>query len=362
MLDAFFTPVDERFWAPYKNDKQHVGGRLAIHGKGFPKLKKCKIALIGIGEEASLVRKQLYALQWRFGNLEIADLGNLVLAEDERNRQFALSEAMAELMSMGLTVLVLGGSESYILGQYKAYRDWKEPVEIVQVSPGVDFDITSPLRQILIEKPSNLFNIDFIATQAYYISEETSAMLEKMYFENHRLGEIRDRIEETEPILRSANMLQFNMNAVRHSECPGTQLQSPNGLYAEEAARIARYAGVSNKLNSAFFYGLNLEENDVVSPLLLAQMVWYFVDGWISRYHDHPTVDSTDFVVYRNLLSTTGHEIVFYKSSKSNRWWMLIPHPYEEKNLFIGCSYRDYEMVCADEMPDRWWRAYQRMM
>jgi hypothetical protein len=41
---------------------------------------------------------------------------------------------------------------------------------------------------------------------------------------------------------------------------------------------------------------------------------------------------------------------------------MLIPHPYEALNLFIGCSYRDYEMVCADEMPDRWWRAYQRLM
>ena len=30
--------------------------------------------------------------------------------------------------------------------------------------------------------------------------------------------------------------------------------------------------------------------------------------------------------------------------------------------MVVGCSYRDYEMVCADEMPDRWWRAYQRLM
>jgi hypothetical protein len=41
---------------------------------------------------------------------------------------------------------------------------------------------------------------------------------------------------------------------------------------------------------------------------------------------------------------------------------MEIPHPYDKKTFFIGCSYLDYETVCNDEMPDRWWRAYQRLM
>ncbi len=362
MLDAFFTPVDERIWAPFRDQKQCVGGRIHVHGKSFPKLKKVKLALLGIGDDADAVRKQFYGLMWRFGVLEIADLGNLVLAEEEKNRQFALSEAVGELLEMGITVLVLGGNNAYTYGHYKAYRQSSEAVEIVQVTPGVDFDETTALRQILVDQPSNLFNIDFLATQGYFISEETAAMLEKMYFENHRLGEVRDRIEETEPILRSAHLLQFDLSAIRCSEFPGSTLRSPNGLYAEEAVRIARYAGVSNKLSSAFFYGMDLATDDEVSTLLLAQMIWYFVDGWMSRYHDHPVVDSSDFVIYRNRLSSTGHEIIFYKSSKSNRWWMLIPHPYEALNLFIGCSYRDYEMVCADEMPDRWWRAYQRLM
>lgn len=362
MLDAFFTPVDERVWAPFREQKHCVGGKIQVHGKNFPKLKKVKLALFGVGPESDAARKKFYSLMWRFGSLEIADLGNLVFAEEEKNRQFAFSEAMGELLGLGITAIAIGGNNSYTYGHYKAYRQSSEAVEIVQVTPGVDFDETTALRQILVDQPSNLFNIDFLATQGYFISEETAAMLEKMYFENHRLGDVRDRIEETEPILRSAHLLQFDLNAVRHSECPGTQLKSPNGLYAEEAVRIARYAGVSNKLSSAFFYGLELLDNDSISPMLLAQMIWYFVDGWVSRYHDHPVLDSGDFVVYRNRLSSTGHEIVFYKSSKSNRWWMLIPHPYESLNLFIGCSYRDYELVCADEMPDRWWRAYQRLM
>jgi arginase family enzyme len=362
MLDAFFTPIDESIWAPHRDRNETVGGKLLVHGKSFPKLKKVKLALIGAGAAADAFRKSMYKLQWRFGDLVMADLGNLVETEDETQRQFALSEAMGELLGMGIQVVVVGGGSSLMYGHYKAYRQHDTPVEIVQVTPGIDMEEGTPLRSILVEKPSNLFNIDFLGTQAYYISESTAALLEKMYFENHRLGEVRDAIEETEPILRSAHMLQFDMNAIRKCDAPSTILGSPNGLYAEEAARIARYAGISNQLSSAFFYGLKSEDQDEATVDLLAQMVWYFVDGFTSRYHDHPTHDSTDFLIYRNRLSSTGHEIVFYKSRKSNRWWMEIPHPYDKRTFFIGCSYRDYEQVCADEMPDRWWRAYQRLM
>lgn len=362
MLESFFTPIDESIWAPYREIKDCVGGRLLLNGKAFPKLKKAKLVLVGAGKEADFFRKQFYALTWRFGDLTVADLGNLVEASTEKQQQFAISEAMGELLGMGIKVMMIGGNSSHVYSHYKAYRQFSEPVEIVQISPGIALEEGTPLRQVLVEKPSNLFNIDFIATQSYYITEETSALLEKMYFENHRLGQVRDSIEETEPILRSAHMLQFDMNAIRQCDAPGLHLGSPNGLYAEEAVRIARYAGISNQLSSAFFYGLHDSNTDPVTLRLLAQMAWYFLDGFSSRYNDHPTHDSKDFLIYRNRLSSTGHEIIFYKSRKSNRWWMEIPHPYDKRNFFIGCSYRDYEEVCADEMPDRWWRAYQRLM
>ncbi|MBL7811379.1 MAG: formimidoylglutamase [Bacteroidetes bacterium] len=362
MLDAFFTPVPQEIWAPHRGNEESFGGRISVHAHAFPNLRNKKIVMMGDGYPADEVRKQLYGLFWRFDNLEVADLGNLVNTGDEVKQQFAMSEALGELLQQDCVVIVLGNRRSGIYAQYKGYRQSKEPVEIVKVSPDVDLEEGSPLRQILIEKPGYLFNIDFIGTQNYYISNQTAALLDKMYFENHRLGEIRAAIEETEPILRSAHMLMFDMNAIRSSDAPGTWRNSPNGLYAEEAARICRYAGISNKLSSAYFYGLNQEEPSQTTHVLLAQMVWYFIEGVTARFYDHPVHNHSDFLIYRNRLSSTGHEIVFYKSRKSNRWWMEIPHPYEKHTFFIGCSYKDYEMVCEDEMPDRWWRAYQRLM
>jgi hypothetical protein len=91
-------------------------------------------------------------------------------------------------------------------------------------------------------------------------------------------------------------------------------------------------------------------------------LIWYFLDGYITRYNDHPDKEDADYLIYRNKLESTGHEINFYKSRKSNRWWMEIPHPYDNQTFFIGCSYKDYQLVCDGEMPDRWWRAYQRLI
>lgn len=362
MLDHFFTPVPEGIWAPFRGNDQVVGGRIQVHGLSFPSLKKSQVVIVGAGYPANEWRREFYRLFWRFDDLAVTDLGNLVDVESETERQFALSEAVSELTAAGQIVIIIGHERSLIYGHYKGYRHSKEQVEVVKVSPDIDLEEGSALRQVLVEKPSYLFNVDFLATQSYYISNQTSDVLEKMYFENHRLGEVRANIEECEPILRSAHMMMFDMNAIRSADCPGTLLDSPNGLYAEEAARIARYAGISNKLTSAVFYGLNPAKPDSRSHLLLAQMTWYFLEGLGARFHDHPTHNHPDFLIYRNRLQGTGHEITFYKSRKSNRWWMEIPHPYDKLSFFIGCSYRDYEMVCADEMPDRWWRAYQRLM
>lgn len=362
MLEGFFEAIPDEIWAPYKGNENVIGGKITKHNGRFPKLKKTAVAIVGIGPHANEFRKEFYKLHWPFENLEVADLGNLVEPAREKDRQFALSEAMGELLESGIKVLIIGHNPSYIFGHYKGYRQLGEKVEIVKVSPDIDLDEGSPLHHLLLEKPSYLFNIDFLATQAYYISNTTSAFLEKMHFENHRLGNVRAYIEETEPILRSAHMMLFDMNAIRASDAPGTVLESPNGLYAEEAARIARYAGISNTLSSAQFYGLSDTITEKRTYVLLAQMAWYFLEGVTSRFNDHPSPNHSDFIIYRHRLQSTGHELIFYKSRKSNRWWMEIPHPYEKQSFFIGCSYRDYQMVSEDEMPDRWWRAYQRLM
>lgn len=362
MIDAFFTPIPEETYQPFKGKKALLGGNVQAHFLTFPKLQKPKIALIGLGDRANEVRKQLYSLAWRFDKLPIVDLGNIVQTSDKKQQEFAISEAIGELISLNITVIVLAETDPQLYAHFNAYRNSDDSVELVHVSSTLNFDKDSDLNRIVsTNQNKHLFNIDFLGTQSYLITQETSNTLEKLYFENYRLGMLRNQMEETEPVLRSSHLMSFDLNSIRFSDAPGVSQPNPNGFYAEEACQIARYAGLSNKLSSAQFYGFSHSPCPITDNLA-AQLIWYFLDGYITRYNDHPDKEDADYLIYRNKLESTGHEINFYKSRKSNRWWMEIPHPYDNQTFFIGCSYKDYQLVCDGEMPDRWWRAYQRLI
>ena len=79
----------------------------------------------------------------------------------------------------------------------------------------------------------------------------------KLYFDSYRLGQIRDKIEDAEPIIRQADMLSFDITSIKHADAPANPNALPNGLYAEEACQIMRYAGMSDKLTSLGIYELN---------------------------------------------------------------------------------------------------------
>ena len=45
---------------------------------------------------------------------------------------------------------------------------------------------------------------------------------------------------------------------------------------------------------------------------------------------------------------------------------MEVPYPPDknlkfERHTLIPCSYKDYEIACKDEIPDRWWQTYQKL-
>ena len=65
------------------------------------------------------------------------------------------------------------------------------------------------------------------------------------------------------------------------------------------------------------------------------------------------------------MLKKDDQEIVFYKSNRSERWWMEVPNPNNkvryQKHHLVPCSYKDYETALREEMPERWWQAFQKI-
>src|SRR5690606_7928042 len=121
---------------------------------------------------------------------------------------------------------------------------------------------------------------------------------------------------------------------------------------------MCRYAGMSDKLSSIGIYNYDPElDKSGQTAHLMAQMVWFFVEGYYSRKNDFPVGDKSDYTRYRVSIKDHEFELVFLKSPRSDRWWVEIPYPADkrlkfERHCVVPCRYEDYEQALKDELPD----------
>lgn len=352
----------------------------------FPVLEEAHIAIIGVGEERrsfnnkgcmyapDAVRRYLYGLYQGNYKARIVDLGNIKPGHNIEDTYFALKEVVNRLLRVQIVPVIIGGSHDLTFPQYLGYEEVHSTINIVSVDNSFNlgdadsvFDARSWLGKIILHQPNHLFNFSNIAYQTYLVDPKGIDLMAKLNFDTYRLGFVQKNLEEAEPIVRHADVLSFDMSAIRQSDASGNGNAGPNGLYGEEACQIMRYAGMSDKLSSVGIYEVNpgLDKRGHTAHLA-AQMIWYFMEGFYSRKKDFPFKNIADYTKYR--VSIKGHksELVFYKSSISERWWMEVPYPGDkrlkyERHHLVPCSYRDYETACKEEMPDRWWQTYQKL-
>ena len=100
---------------------------------------------------------------------------------------------------------------------------------------------------------------------------------------------------------------------------------------------------------------------------LAAQTVWCFLDGFSQRKEDYPKSSLETCTKYTVHLESSGHDLLFYKSEKTDRWWMDVPYPAGITNRYqrhhiVPCTYEEYLQAARDEVPDRYWRTFQKLV
>jgi formiminoglutamase len=353
----------------------------------LPELKDYKVALLGVCEERNTlmnqgtaqapdeIRRHLYKLFLNPAQISLLDLGNIMAGHTADDTYFAVSEVVTELVRNNVIPIIIGGGQDITYAAYKAYESLEQLVNLVSVDPSIDFgfmedefDARSFLSRIVMHQPNYLFNYSNIGYQTYFVDPNGIELMNKLFFDSYRLGFVRDNLEEVEPIVRNADMISLDVSSIRQSEAPGTCYRSPNGFYGEEICQIAWYAGISDKLSSFGIYEMNpsMDKNGQTAHLC-AQIIWCFMDGVASRRNDIPLDNDENYYKYRVFIPESKHEIVFYKSLRTNRWWMSVPYPpaqrskYERHHL-VPCTYADYQLACNDNLPDRWWQTFQKLI
>jgi len=381
----FLSPVSDLVLAHNELlSSQALGRKLRIHSNqnGIPDLEGVNIAILGvlenrndvnyIGETFQLneIRKSLYALFPGSWNTTVADLGNIDKGESVEDTYFAVKEAITILVKKNVIPLILGGSQDLTYANYRAYDALIPMVNIVNVDSKFDLgDSAKPIKnnsfvgKIILDEPYNLFNYATIGYQTYFNSQEEIDLMDKLYFESYRLGEVSKDITIVEPVLRDANIVSIDLNSVKASALSLNQKYSPNGLDGKEICAIARYAGISNKVSSFGIYEYKPSKDDEITSMLIAQMIWYFIEGFNFRVKDDDFSDEKNYQKFITLVD--DQELVFYKSIKTGRWWIEIPFLSEinnklKRHTLLPCMHQDYLDACNNKVPDRWYKAFQK--
>jgi arginase family enzyme len=320
------------------------------------------------------VRSFLYRLFGGSFDAKVADLGNILEGHSVEDTYYAVKSSVDFLVRNNILPIIIGGSQDLTYAQFLGYKDLEQTINIVSIdsvfdlgNPDEETSNLSYLGKIILHQPNYLFNYSNIGYQSYLVDQSSMDMMTRLFFDVYRLGQIRDKIEEAEPIIRQADMVTFDITSIKHSDAPANPNASPNGFYAEEACQMMRYAGMNDRLSSLGIYELN-PAFDISGKTahLAAQMIWCFMDGYYNRKNDYPSRTNPDYMRFHVVMEDEKHEINFYKSKKSDRWWMEIPYPPHknlkfERHTLIPCNYKDYDMATKNEIPDRWWQTYQKL-
>ena len=376
----FLKPVDEEV-LEYVNGltSQQLGSKIVFHTeKQFPDLNKIAIAVIGVlenrGDKKAItdvdlvpVRKELYGLFPGNWNASIADLGDILEGNSTEDTYFALKKVVASLVKKKIIPIVIGGSQDLTYAVYRAYDNLEQMVNLVSIDSKFDFgkdekavSADSYLTKIIIDEPNNLFNYCNIGYQTYFNAQEEIDLIEKLFFDAYRLGEISNNSTLSEPVFRDADIVSIDLNSVKSSDSGNFISFAPNGFNGKEICVLARYAGISDKVSS---FGVFNHSSTVQESVIIAQIIWYFIEGFHYRSNEYPFGSKENYLKY--IVPMEEEELIFYKSNKTDRWWIEIPFILNggnklKKNTLLPCSHDEYLLACNQELPERWWKAQRK--
>lgn len=379
----FLSPVNEDLLEGIRHlNQQCIGAQIRLHTSisGIPDLEGVDIAIFGVSENRRAVRttelngftklrRQFYSLFPGNWKLELADLGDIEAGATVEDTYFAVQSLVEGLIKQDIIPVILGGSQDLIYAQYRAYDKLDQMVNLVNIDRKFDLgdaekmiSSESYVGKIVVDKPYNLFNYSAVGYQTYFNSQDEIELMERLFFEAYRLGEVTSDISLMEPVFRSANLVGMDLGAIDSASMNSGVFNSPNGFNGREICALSRYAGISDKVSSFGVYEYQDQLGDL-SNMLVSQVIWYFIEGVNYRTNENTISAKNEFIKYQ--VPIDDEVLVFFKSPVSGRWWIEIPflanvNTKLKRHTLLPCSEEDYLEACNQVIPERWYKAKRK--
>jgi hypothetical protein len=336
MIERWLKPLEVDRIITSQNNENRVLGEVKFTTEGIAAGRT--IAILGVDEKwADAVRKHLYQFAPDFAQTVICDLGNF----RKPNPEF-IAPAITELIKAGVLPVLIGCQAEMGAAMLMSLRSKDPETQGVYVQESFpEWHHGDNIQE----------QTSFIGIQQHLVSNETLLHLNASNVSWTRLSNVRDAMDESEPEIRDAGFLFFDMSAIRYSDFPAQNSASTSGFFTEEACKIMRYSGTSPRLNCICLSGHDPNSTAIgQSANTQAQLLWYLISGFDQRVIERPE-EGDHFTQYVVHLQRYDFDLVFFKSNHSGRWWFKLPS--EKPAKLFSCAYGDYLAACEDVVSDR---------
>lgn len=292
-------------------------------------------------QEFTQIRREFYKLSQLDFDIQIVDLGDLVSGKTSQDSHYILQEVLSACHYKHAIPVVIGGSNDFAFSLFSALSFHQKDINYTQISNVVslkqDEEIheSNFLSKILGSKNFSIKNYHHLGYQKHLNESDSVKLIKEVQFDIIRLAEMMNSTEKTEPYFRKADLVTINCDAVESFNEAFSINPQVNGLNKREVCAYMKEIGLGEKLKSVGIFNYNIYSESQLNHQLLAQMIWYLIEG-INIQRSHPKEKSfeTFFVLIKD------EQYAFKRDVFSNLWYFG-----EDENIdnCIPCSRSDFD-------------------
>ena len=298
------------------------------------------------------LRKYLYQLSKSDFEAPICDLGELISGKTQADTRYVLEEILTFCYNKNAVPVVIGGSVDLSYALFSALNFQQKGINYAHISniaslsnEGEEISEANYLHKILTKKEASLRNFHLLGYQRHLNEIALLKLMKEVDFDVLRLADMMNTTERAEPFFRRTDMVTLNCDAVESfTEAFSTNPQV-NGLNRREICAYMKEIGLSENLKTVGVFNFNADSESALNHQLMAQMLWYLIEG-INIQRTHPKERSYDtFVVLID-----NREFSFKRDTFSGLWYFAKGNDVKK---WIPCFREDYENAKRGELNKR---------
>lgn len=293
-------------------------------------------------QDFTQIRKIFYRLSKLDFEIPICDLGDLVSGRSAEDTHYVLQEVLSSCHYKNALPIIIGGSNDLAYSLFSALNFHQKNINYTHISnvvsltgEGEEINEKNFLNRIFSTKNFSIKNFHLLGYQKHLNETDSVKLIKEVDFDIVRLAEMMNSTEKTEPFFRNADLVTVNCDAVESFADAFSTHPQVNGLNRREICQYMMEIGLSKKLKSAGIFNYNFETDNFLNHQLLAQMLWYLIEG-VNIRRSHPKEED-----YETFWVMAGEDqYAFHRETFSNVWYFGNSEAPED---WVPCSREDYD-------------------